>query len=124
MAGFDAGKAVDPLDWSLRPYVDATGTVPEPTDTEFRAYMRTMKQLTGVDEAATDDELNRRLSGLDDDALQQMTDDLIAALVKLTKGSPSVEQIKAMPQRPQRAFVRWLMQEMNDPNSSSAATRR
>lgn len=40
MAAFDAGTALDPMDWDFSKYDAGTGTVPEPSDVEIERFLK------------------------------------------------------------------------------------
>lgn len=127
--GFDARTAVDPLDYTLEPYVEgATGTVPEPTDAALERYFRTLREIVveaGISELpedASDAQVARVFVKLPDDAIETMAEKTREAVIELCQGSPSREQIKALPARPKRAFIDWLTSQLGNPTSSTAAT--
>lgn len=45
MAGFDAGSAVEPMDWDFSKFGAGKGTIPEPSDVEIEKFMRKYQVL-------------------------------------------------------------------------------
>ena len=45
MAGFQAEGVVEALDWDFNPYVKASGTIPEPTDTQIARFLAGLKAI-------------------------------------------------------------------------------
>jgi hypothetical protein len=125
---FDAGKVVEALDWSWRPYVDLSGTVPEPTDDEVREMNSRLRaatvKVTGENFDPEDRKaLTKAFSKLTDEQLKKMDEDNLAAIAIVTKNSPSLEQLKKCPPRVKGPFIRWLIQELNDPEGRATATK-
>lgn len=125
---FDAGKVVEALDWSWRPYVDLSGTVPEPTDDELRKMNAALRDatvaITGEDFDPEDRKaLNAAFSKLTDDQLKANQAANLEAVAIVTKNSPSLEQLRKAPARLQREFIKWLMRELNDPEGQATATK-
>lgn len=124
---FDVGKVVEALDWNWRPYVDLSGTVPEPTDDEVRKMNGALRDATVAITGEDFDPDDRKALGaafgkLTDDQLKANQAANLAAIAIVTKNSPSLEQLQAAPARLQRAFVTWLMRELNDPEGQATAT--
>lgn len=125
--GFDAGKAVAALDWTFSPYLeDARGTIPEPTQAEFEAFMDALGEIAQLEDGEEPDEIASAVkTALADDGLvKQFWPKVMDALEPICKGAPSREQLEALPARLRFAFFDWLTNELTDPTKPSAATRR
>lgn len=116
MSGFDAAGAVEPLDWNFRPHVDASGTIPEPTDSQVTKLMETLRLVIG-------EQPLERLSKMSEDEQRAVNDQLLDAVVTVCSSSPSREQIEGLPFRVQRAFFGWLFGSLLDPQLPTAGTR-
>lgn len=117
---FDAGKVVEALDWDLRPYVDAHGTVPEPSDDQIRTMNTRMRDLTlavtGDDFDPDDRQAAMRAFGkLTAEQLEKMNEDQLDAVAVITGDSPSRDTLAETPPRVRAKFVQWLMNELNNP---------
>jgi hypothetical protein len=111
--GFDASNAVEALDWDFAPHVQASGTVPEPSDRILRGFQAAMtRNLTdlGVDRAqlGSPQQLVAALADVDEKKLEKAADKVNKALADLCQGSPSLEQLEQLPPRVRNAFMGWL----------------
>lgn len=106
-------------------YCKGRGLVPEPTEEGQKEYVRRLKEITGA-ESVRSDHIESALDSVE--AEPGEADDRIGRLKELLadfcKGSPSKEQLEQLPYRYFMGFVKWLSQEINDPEVKSAATRR
>jgi len=127
MAKFDAGTAVDPLEYDFTKYVaGAAGTTPEPSQDQVKEFQhaqmetaKRVKELLGLDLDVSDLEgaqatLTRvDMSKLDPQALDQMSEDLKTKLAKLCSDEPSKEVLDAVPFRVLQAYMGWLSGQLN-----------
>lgn len=117
---FTAADTVEELAWDFRPYLDAHGVTPEPTDEQIRRMNRGLRDAvrtaTGHELPEDDDKtLLKAFNALSDKQLAAIEEANIAALAHVTGDSPSVEQLKACPQRIRRAYLRSLIRDLNSP---------
>lgn len=136
--GFDAADIVEPLDYNfdtlarrypgLYPALDGvSGTVPEPSDEMVQRFQRDFAGATadlipeGVD---TNDRaaLARVMRDMDDAVYKKSEDALLDALAALTRGQPTREQMGALPYRMKREFIKWLTNELMNPESSTVVS--
>lgn len=122
MAGFKAEGVVEALDWDFAPYVAARGTIPEPTDTQIAEFLTGIKAVVKEVQADIPD-----MEATDPAALLQAMEDLdpaktIEAVGKmcgvyaaLCSGTPTAEQIQALPMRIRTIFFTWLQAEVMSP---------
>lgn len=118
MSGFNAGEFVEALDWSWRPYVDASGTTPEPSERAIIRYGAAYYAAMGLKMGASEDEIKARskeLEGAGEDAQVEFMGQVRAAVIELSAGSPSAEQVTDAPFRIVRAHARWLFEQMTNP---------
>lgn len=151
MAKFDGKKLVSALEYDFTSipksgsngktiYCKGKGFIPEPTDeaidTYRKAYMRMQAEAQGfrdevlrrIQEAESEEDIQaamREMEGAFEQlpAVKDVREKLTPAMVAMTDGSPSEEQLQALPSRALRVFAQWLFDEVNDPNASSVATR-
>lgn len=135
---FDAADQVEPMDYNFDTIAKAypgrypllegvSGTVPEPSDEAVQHLQHRLTTATkglipdGID--TTDrTALALALREMPEGLFRDAEESVIDALAELTAGSPTREQIAALPFRIRRNFVRWLQKELMDPESSTAAT--
>ena len=127
MAGFEAQGVVEALDWDFNPYVAARGTIPEPTDNQIAAFLTGVKATIKEVEADLPDGITEN----DPVALLAMMEDLDPAKTieqigkmaeiysALCSGTPTVEQIMALPMRVRNIFFAWLQAEVMSPEAAS-----
>lgn len=132
MSKFDAGAVVEPMTYDFTAFGGKSGTIPEPSsgqvDTfmaDVRAMIEPIKDLFGKDttDLAEDADLAEKVSALPDDLVAGMSDQMTEAVAKFCSGSPSKEEIEALPYRVQTAFMAWLMSELRPEGKTAASTR-
>jgi hypothetical protein len=131
--GFKAQDAVKPLDFDFRPFVEAHGVIPEPTTERVEQFfkdLRTMaaevRSLMGVAEQVQEGEISDQdaadvVASMDDSTIQNMQDHLIDAVAGLCGGTPTREQIAALPYRVLATFNAWIGGELR-PEQPKPAT--
>lgn len=129
MAGFDAGAALEPLNWTLKPYVDAEGVLPEPSQDVLDRFRRTMRGITGQaldDEGEIDREKLDQMvkdAGSDEAFDAKLAQQMIDCYADVCQGSPSREQIVGLPATVRAAFYQWVNASLLDPFSRTPATK-
>jgi hypothetical protein len=141
MTGFDAGEVVAPLDYDFttikqlrsetrEKLQNAKGTIPEPSDKQIQSLIRAQrKALTdagiNLDELDPEDAttLIKVASKLTEEQQSEVSQRVLQAVVSVCDGSPTEEEITALPQRVQNAFIAWLMKSLTDPESAAGATK-
>jgi hypothetical protein len=118
--GFDAGKAVEPLDFDFTAFGGPEGVIPEPSTgqvddffDELKSLAHEAKGMLAMADKKKTGEMSEQdavefLSTLDDDMVQKFRDRMINALDKLCGGTPSRTDIEALPYRVLNAFNAWL----------------
>lgn len=128
MTKFSAKDALEPLTFDFRPYTDAQGEVPEPSDdlvAEFYAGLSaTLKDALGVDRTKGFDleqpeqvgKLFQSLTAEEHKLLYTAMRDLHVAVCG---GTPDAEDVAALPYRLRQAFYGvvqgWLRPEASRP---------
>lgn len=124
MTKFKATEAVEPLDYDMRPYDDAQGTVPEPSNSlvaEFYSKLgKTLEEALGEDRTADVDmtvpeEVGKLFMTLGAEDHEAMYEQLLDLYAKVCGGSPSRDTLAALPYRLRQAFYGavqgWLRPE-------------
>lgn len=131
--GFDAAEAVAPLDYDFRPFSNVHGVIPEPSTGDVEGFFQALRgmaaevrELMGNAQQMQDGELNdedaaETISKMDDNMVAKFQDRLIDAIAGLTNGTPSKEEIGALPYRVLGAFSAWLGGELR-PNQPGTVT--
>lgn len=124
---FKAEGAVEALDWDFRPYVNAHGTTPEPTDEQVRKMNQALREatmaVTGKDIDPTDRvALARIFNKLTDEQLKAMEDANLDAIGIVCGDNPARKQIEGLPYRYKRLYIKSLIQDLNDPEGQATAT--
>lgn len=117
---FVASGAVEALDWDFRPYLKAYGTITEPSDDQVKAMNKALRAatvaVTGEDFDPQDRKALVRVFGkLSDEQLAEMEQTNLDAIAIVTGTSPAREDIERLPFRIKRAFLKWLITELNGP---------
>ena len=110
--GFDAQASVEPLDYDLKPFVDAEGTIPEPTTDHVEALFKAIREqavAAGVTPGATREEAIEAFSKIPEDIQRQHSEATLQAVIDFCQGTPSEAEIRALPFRPLQMFTGWLV---------------
>lgn len=130
MGAFDAGTAVEPMEYNFTtvPGGKGQGVVPEPSTQEMKDFQREFAQIMreGSKLDLSDDEASK----MSDDefveyqkkaeAIGELLDEAIA---KLCKNTPSVEEVATLPFRVKTAFSKWLMEQFRPEGETSGTTK-
>jgi hypothetical protein len=148
--GFDAAKAVEPLDWNFEKFDGGSGTIPEPSERDLQTFTRKFRKLmqailkegsrvakveqerAKAEETAEEGEeatitLADALAALEDPDMPEETammviDKMSEIVAELAHGSPTLETITGLPSRIRAAFFSWLIQELFVPEVGAVAT--
>lgn len=120
---FDAGKVVDALVWDFRPYVDAHGTTPEPTDKAVRHFLFETQRLADELPDSGDEDFLEKVKNMTEEDYDVISDRVVQQVAEVTSGNPSRAQIEELPHRIQRMYIAWLRKELTDPEAPSVATK-
>lgn len=123
MAGFEAAAEVDPLNYNFTPYLDRTGTIPEPSGDAVTAFRRAvllalqssdvkdvqeaaLTQQTQVDAGGTPDTMALLSKAVDAGLSVEIV--VSKAVVDLAGGEITAADLDALPYRPRQAFLGWV----------------
>jgi len=145
VSGFDAGAEVDPLDYDFTTIKaipddvreilkDAKGTIPEPSNERVNKFLRkqrTKLESVGIkvedfdpnDQQKSMTAIAKSLSTASAEDIDKVALEMVDAFAELCDGTPSREQIAALPQRIQSAFFGWLMGKLTSPESAAGGTK-
>lgn len=124
---FKAAKTVMALEYDFHPFLEVKGVTPEPSADAVRHFLyesqRILRENFANEEASTDEDFVRRTSDLTEEDYDRVSDQILDLVGELTQGQPSLEEIKSLPHRIQKAYVQWLRKELTDPEAPSGATK-
>jgi hypothetical protein len=121
--GFEADKVVSALVWNFRPFVEADGTTPEPSDKAVRHFLFETQQITAELPNSDDEDFVEQIKNMREEDYDAISDRITDLVAELCAGSPTRDQIDALPHRIQRQYVAWLRKELTDPEAPSVATK-
>jgi hypothetical protein len=129
LAGFKAEGVVEALDYDFKPYVKASGTVPEPTDRQIADFLGDMKALLKEVEGDLPKDVNlddpgsilAAMEDLDTEVTIKMTGKMCGVYSKLCSGTPTEKQIQDLPPRIRQIFFNWLQTEVMSPEAAPGA---
>jgi hypothetical protein len=135
MPAFDAGAAVESLDWDfstskIRDLAKAKGTVPEPTDAAIGRFLDGLKALytqvqsLGVGQLPTDaapEEMLAALSSLTGDKFVTFMADTAELFATLCSSQPSKDELLLLPLRARIKFYAWIQSEVVNPEAGTGA---
>lgn len=136
MTGFVASERISALKYDFRSIEaadddaqelldQAKGVTPEPSTRQVRHMQARQREILGLSQDTSVEEANRVLAGLDEDAWNEVDDDVLDMVAEVTNGRPSREEIAALPFRYQQGYYGWLLGELNSPSiGTSNSTRR
>lgn len=139
MAKFDAGTAVDPLDYDFSAYKGPVGTIPEPSTKQVNDFFKAMKNMVKDVRKLSRDAGPKDVDpdNLTDEDLETISDQIDAAgevaekyqaqtreiLAELCSNEPSADDLALLPQRVLGAFSSWLVGELR-PKKETPGTSR
>ena len=136
MATFNAGTAVEELDYDFTKYsVDCRGPIPEPTSKQMQTYFKAIRaiavsvQKLKSDALAaqagemSDEKVAEVLATMEDLDIETFQDSMKDAITALCSGSPSRVDLDTLPFRVLQAFMQWVSGEFR-PEGEAATTRR
>lgn len=126
MGKFQASSAVEALEFDFRPYVEAFGTIPEPSQGTINAFQAAVKSVVGKTRGLLDDmktiqnKAPEELTTEDIDLIttkteqtEELTSQMNKAITIILGGAVTEEQLSALPYRVSTAFVKWIFDELN-----------
>lgn len=128
MAKFDAGTAVESLEFDFTAYGGNEGVIPEPSSGAVKAYFRAGKALAkdmrkfkgiadqiGDTEDLTDEEITERMSMIEEaeEGVDELQGKQRHMLADLCGGAITVDDLDRLPFRVFQAFNQWLLGEIS-----------
>lgn len=118
------------LDYDFRPYVDAAGRTPEPSEDmiyDFQVKIRDTAKLLGRDDIDPNDQVATVafLRSLTKEEMKQVNAKIFEALAVLTQGYPSYEQMMQLNQKAYRlgqAYLGSLLGDLLNPKGLTNGT--
>lgn len=131
MAKFDAGTAVEAMEYDFTAYGGSSGTIPEPSEETLDLFMKKIREVAlearrlvnqkgDPNDLSPEDMLNT-LSEMDEDTMTKSLSVVSDALAELCSGTPTAEEISRLPFRVRQAFTGWLVGQFR-PEARTAAT--
>lgn len=124
---FNAGTAVDPMEYDFTAYGGTIGVVPEPSQKAFRAYTRKltslMAQFKEVGDAADKEDITAKELEVVNDKAEKLSDEFDAIVSELCQNKPAAEEVALLPYRVKVAFSKWLQEEFR-PEAETSATKK
>jgi hypothetical protein len=139
MPAFDAGSVVEPLAWKFRPFLEAAGTIAEPTDEQIVTFLTDVKALvarlhekareraaTEAGEPGTDlalpggrdpADLVDAIEELDPSVVGEFHQELAGIFAALCSGEPGKETLLRLPMRIRVLFYSWLREQVMNPEA-------
>ena len=118
---FDASQPeIVSLDYDFRPYVNASGTTPEPSEDliyEFQSAVRDNAKLLGREgeiDPKDPESFNRFMRTLSKEDRRKLNEEQFKALAKLTQGRPSLEDMLALSKKAPRHAQAYMVSIVND----------
>jgi hypothetical protein len=139
MPMFDAGNAVEALDWDFstlknpatgKPYVNARGSIPEPSDVMIGEFLDGLKKLyqearelveAGENADATPGEMLEALNSLTGAMFVDQMASIAGLFDGLCSGKPGREQLLALPLRARSKFYGYVQNEVVNPEAGTGA---
>lgn len=115
MPAFNADEAVQKLDWSFKPFVDAEGVVPEPSTDRVGAFFDDLRIALDRPEGETPKSV---VAFMEQEAADQALfsdEKVLAAYAALCGDSPNADQLRALPHRQRQAFFGWITGQITNP---------
>jgi hypothetical protein len=127
MPGFQAEGVVEALDWDFNPYVAAKGTIPEPTDAQIAAFLAGIKAVVKEVQSDLPADLDpsdpvalfAAMDSLDPAKTVEQMSAMCAVYSAACSGTPTAEQIAALPMRVRTIFFAWFQGEVMSPEAVS-----
>lgn len=125
---FDAGQ-YGTLRYDFKKFGGTQGIIPDPSDKMIEDFMRGLRDAAkefGAEDVDTDAMTPEQLQDLMDDdenlKIEEAQRKIAELLGELTQGSPSAEQLLALPFRVRQGFMRWIQGKLMDPEASAVGT--
>lgn len=141
MSGFKAAEAVDPLDYDFSAVKGddgkplSKGTIAEPSREALDAFWEGRRHIleeAGIDLGEIESvnplepegrvALTRAFASIPEERRKAMAPAQIENVARLCEGTPSKDEIEALPGRIQDAFIGWLMGMLSNPTRQNGSS--
>lgn len=132
--GFDASKpGIPKLDYDFRPYVNASGVTPEPSEDmvyDFQFAVRDAAKMLDKEgfedfDPNNQEQVMKFMNELTRDDMKKINKTIFGALAELTQGRPSFDDMMSLSEQAYRlgqAYMGSLMGDIMDPKSAKNVT--
>lgn len=117
--GYDATEVTDLFKFRLKPG-DEWRWVPSPTDPEvnkfsdaYRAAQAAAVGLTVADVEADVDGAQEKLNAINVAQRRRLGEEILEAVIEFCKGTPTAEELTALPALERLGFTQWLIGVLN-----------
>jgi hypothetical protein len=126
VVAFNAESIVEPMEFTLRPFADVSGVIPEPTKVQVQEFLnararegeRLRKAFADVPE---DEDFETRMARLSPEMAADVLQRSAEIHSALCSGTPSAGDLVKLPHRQFDAFTEWLAKEVLDPEAWTGA---
>lgn len=105
-------------------FCKGSGVVPEPTQKEIEGYSQSIRDLFSI---SKDSSVEKAIASAEETTSEENADDKNKQLLELTaalcQNTPSYEELNALTPRYRTGFMKWLHEELSNPEVSSAGTQ-
>lgn len=131
MSKFDAGTAVDRMEYDFTAYGGGSGVIPEPSTGQVNQFFKTIRKIVNeanaslkVDDPSemSNEETAAAIASMSDEIVEQFSDQMVQAISDLAQGTPSADDIRRLPYRVLGAFTSWIAGELR-PEGQRPATK-
>lgn len=133
MPKFDADSIGGDLEYDFTKWGGPKGVVPEPPRAAVNGMMKKissafkevgLRDEDADDESLTPDQVASTMDKVEDEEMfEKLNDHLLGALADVCGGSPTREQLDALPYRPFMGFFGYLIGNLTNPEGSTPGTK-
>lgn len=127
MPSFNAGTAVEALDYTLEPYVKKSGTIPEPSSKDIEKFLdgiqAAVKELIGDTETKVEsaEDLFDKLEAIQGAKVIGIVSAQAVLVADMCKGEISAADLDQLPHRVKLGFLRWFTEQVMRPELAAPA---
>lgn len=127
MPKFDAGTAVEKLEYDFRPYADVYGETPEPSEQAFQKFSsKQAKVMIDMDRLEKEMAQAEKDEKLDDETVEvfqkrgrEISDKMSKIIAELCQDKPSKDEVDQLPYRVKTAYIKHLMSQFSPEGETS-----
>lgn len=130
MPKFDAGSAVEPLEYDFSAYDGPVGITPEPSDHSFQKFAAKQSRLMidadkiekDMTKAEKDDALDEKALDGFQERSQKLSDQMSVIIAELCQDKPSKADVDLLPYRVKMAYTTHLMKQFSPEGGTSGTS--